>query len=775
MSVYSWGNNRWGQVGVGKIKIDQLFPGFIEPLKGKRACKLSCGESHTLVVTDSGGVYAFGRGLDGSLGTGNKESTMVPVKVKSLRHEFIVDVKCGFKHSVAITESGDVYEWGLLNRFDKNENSKGFFGGAVSLAGLEADALSVVERSHKQYYTADVDMNAEYSDQERDQLMNFGAFKNRIQLTPVLVEPLVNKNVVEVAAGYGFTICCTVSGALYSWGFNDKGQLGLGHRYSQGHPQQVLADPIGREKIVKISCGQNHTLVLNDKGEVYSWGSGVFGQLGHGRPQDSIKPYRIETFTNTKINQISCGHFHSVCLTEKGMVYVWGSSEYGQLGSVVGNYADYGNKENVSIPRHLDAFEKAIKSVACGSHHNVALSVDGLVYTWGWGDRGQLGHGNRMFQLVPKPVLHLVGEDITYVAANSQQSYAINAASTTTFALDFKNAVNNQTYADIILYAGGKKIYAHKAVLAARSPIFAAQILMMKRWRQPNYEQIEENMDVLYLRTKYQVALGLIRYIYTDHLNITTHFAREVAEQAEKYQLPHLKYLCYKNIQRNINNAFEQLEFDLGAVVKSSFRSDMLNVPLEFSDIEFVMNDGTTMKAHKVILSLRCEWFRMMFETSFSEKNKHSIRIDDIEPSMFNEILQYVYTGDDDIIQSDHLDDLLIAADRFLLEDLKQACESKLVPEIDLNNCASLLGLSDQYNAPRLKTSVLKFICKKYQEFVKTQDYLEMKEEFPSMLQQIKDYQASILSKMNGGKTQEHWHEFRESLGERRELVEPSS
>lgn len=101
-------------------------------------------------------------------------------------------------------------------------------------------------------------------------------------------------------------------------------------------PQKVE----GLYNIKEISCGDFHSLALDKEGKVYSWGGGGLsynkGQLGLGHTRDIETPTLVESLCGEKIVQISAGGFHSLALTEQGLVYSWGSGIYGENG--VGEY-----------------------------------------------------------------------------------------------------------------------------------------------------------------------------------------------------------------------------------------------------------------------------------------------------------------------------------------------------------------------------------------------------------------------------------------------------
>ena len=84
--------------------------------------------------------------------------------------------------------------------------------------------------------------------------------------------------------------------------------------------------------MIDIACGENHTLAVSDLAEIYSWGAGQFGQLGHGVLQRQNIPLKINGLDSVKVVQVSAGKRHSVALNEKGQVYVWGCNDFCQLG-----------------------------------------------------------------------------------------------------------------------------------------------------------------------------------------------------------------------------------------------------------------------------------------------------------------------------------------------------------------------------------------------------------------------------------------------------------
>lgn len=84
------------------------------------------------------------------------------------------------------------------------------------------------------------------------------------------------------------------------------------------------------KKVKIVECGFDHTVCVTEDGEVYSWGHGKSGALGHGDFEKVIQPKKIEGLEN--IVKIDCGLDYTVCMDKDGNLYSWGQNRYGQLG-----------------------------------------------------------------------------------------------------------------------------------------------------------------------------------------------------------------------------------------------------------------------------------------------------------------------------------------------------------------------------------------------------------------------------------------------------------
>ncbi|NXW17793.1 HERC5 ligase, partial [Circaetus pectoralis] len=153
---------------------------------------------------------------------------------------------------------------------------------------------------------------------------------------PQLVERLQGISLAQIAAGGAHSAAVSLSGAVYSWGKNDFGQLGLRDTKDRDCPSYVGA--LEHWKTVFISCGADHTAVLSKEGLVCTFGAGGAGQLGHNSTQNELTPRVVAELWGARVSQVACGRWEStnnhtlVYVPSLDKVYLFGSDEEGQLG-----------------------------------------------------------------------------------------------------------------------------------------------------------------------------------------------------------------------------------------------------------------------------------------------------------------------------------------------------------------------------------------------------------------------------------------------------------
>jgi len=245
---------------------------------------------------------------------------------------------------------------------------------------------------------------------------------------PTLVMDLVDAHaeVCFAAAGDGHSIFLTSQGRVWVCGAGEEGQLGHGgprdeDNYCGGRMRPCLLGPIpsfdgAAAKIVYAACGFAHSLLVDDRGCVYSFGDGMRGRLGHGSEQSFDVPTRITYFDHcpppptaeaqvpevVEVAQCAAGRFHSAFVSRDGRVYTCGLTQNLQLGHV---QPETERPLFVSLPALVSSLHGIqIIQVGCGDQFTAYLAADGQVFTNGTNDRGCCGVGDSKDREAPTAV-----------------------------------------------------------------------------------------------------------------------------------------------------------------------------------------------------------------------------------------------------------------------------------------------------------------------------------------------------------------------------------
>lgn len=137
-------------------------------------------------------------------------------------------------------------------------------------------------------------------------------------------------------------------------------------------------------RVVQVACGVDHCLALNSERQVFAWGGNAFGQLGAGHTRRIARPVPLEELASRSIVHVAAGGHLSAFLSENGLLSTCGHGADGALG--------HGTQDHVTTPRLVeDLMTVEVVHIAVGVRHMVAITSDAAAYTWGMGERGQLG------------------------------------------------------------------------------------------------------------------------------------------------------------------------------------------------------------------------------------------------------------------------------------------------------------------------------------------------------------------------------------------------
>ncbi len=192
----------------------------------------------------------------------------------------------------------------------------------------------------------------------------------------------LDSGVQAIAAGSAHTCALTAEGGVKCWGWNAYGQLGDGTTTDRLIPVNVSGLS---SDVQAIATGNTHTCALTVGGGIKCWGYNEFGQLGDISTTDRWTPVDVSEFPSG-IQAIAAGKSHTCALTTGGGVKCWGRNNYGQLGD-----EQFDNWR--LTPVDVSGLSSDVQAIGAGDSHTCALTIDGGVKCWGYGDRNQLGDG----------------------------------------------------------------------------------------------------------------------------------------------------------------------------------------------------------------------------------------------------------------------------------------------------------------------------------------------------------------------------------------------
>ncbi|MDB4972268.1 MAG: repeat domain protein [Myxococcaceae bacterium] len=333
--LFCWGQDDSGQVGVPGAA-PKLSPVRVDASAFVDVC---AGELHSCALRSNGAALCWGDNGHGQLGVGDFQMRELPTELGALRFQTIA---CGGRGSCAITLRGELYCWG--------ENLEGRLG--------QADA----------------------SPQSTGTLPD----------SPVPVAVRSDLRFERVSLGQGHACAISTEGALFCWGRNSEGQLGVRDAAVQLRaPAEVEPGTL----YAAIAAGQRHSCAVDRGGRLSCWGDNSESLLGLHSDLPIVRtPSLVDDSADYRA--VSASWFHTCALTKSGSLLCWGRNEEGQLG--------LGDMTPRNAPTRTGP-ELAWRSVAVGQFHTCAFGKDGLS-CWGANDMGQLGLGDTARRYVPFPV-----------------------------------------------------------------------------------------------------------------------------------------------------------------------------------------------------------------------------------------------------------------------------------------------------------------------------------------------------------------------------------
>ena len=316
--VWSWGSGKNGELGTGHLGISGT-PRLIKGLAKYRVVSIAAGGRHCAAVSSAGELFTWGDGRMGQLGHGDTQSRLMPTPVVALHSRHIDTVACGLEHTVAVGAAGGAYAFGAA-RHGRLGNSPGATG---ETSGRHSGGQ--VKASRQPLPCA----------------------VNTAGCVPRGGQDIAIMRLVGAACGDAHTLLWTGGGKLLACGHGGKGALGL------GGPADALrlrlVPGLDGVWVRQAVAGSDFSLCLGSHGECFGFGANGLGQLGLGHLNAPVLlPRRIEGLDKRSVVAISAGSSHALALCSDGQLLAWGNSSSRQLGLGDGQLATGGARSGGS-------------------------------------------------------------------------------------------------------------------------------------------------------------------------------------------------------------------------------------------------------------------------------------------------------------------------------------------------------------------------------------------------------------------------------------------
>lgn len=163
--------------------------------------------------------------------------------------------------------------------------------------------------------------------------------------------------------------------------------MGHGDETGENLPKEIVYFRERNYKISMVDAGEGNSAAISVKNELFLWGLGSHGRLGTGKTNNVLKPTIIEDLKNVKVEDISLGSSHTLCMLKSGKVLTWGSSKDGKMG------IEAALDRNFLTPKELITLEsQKVYQFAAGTFHSLVLTENGEIYSFGNAKDGKLGY-----------------------------------------------------------------------------------------------------------------------------------------------------------------------------------------------------------------------------------------------------------------------------------------------------------------------------------------------------------------------------------------------
>ena len=404
-TLWAWGNNSYGQLGVGSAGANILSP--VQVGATSNWTNIASQANHVLAV-QTGRLYVWGNNSFGQLGLNTLTNYSSPVQVGTLSTWFRI-ATCGNNFSAGILTNGTLYSWGLNSYGQLGTSNQTNYSSPIQLGSTAWTQLA-----GSYFNTLAIQTNGTLWAWGYNFKGQLGLSDQTNRSSPVQVGAL--NYWTQVSCGYNFTGAILSPGTLWMWGDNSWGQLGQNNQTNLSSPAQVGALTIWRQ----ISCGYTTVAAIQSNGTLWAWGNNSYGQLGTSNQTNYSSPVQVGALSIW--SQVTSGSIHTIAIQSNGTLWAWGCNSFGQLG-----LSDLTNRSSpVQAGTTSTWIQTGASNINTGARQN-----NNTLWVWGSNSFGQLGLYNPgAYSLTNYPSQFGTGNYNKVTASNSQSYFRRSADNT---------------------------------------------------------------------------------------------------------------------------------------------------------------------------------------------------------------------------------------------------------------------------------------------------------------------------------------------------------
>ena len=358
IKAYSFGSNNLGQLGSNNDNDEEISFGFkeISYLNDKNIVDIESGGSHSLALSSEGQVYAWGSNIHGELGVDENDENYndieimrTPILLKNLENVKVKIISCGEIHSLALSENGDIYSWGdcsygqlghsFIDILPKDENNMPYLPIPQIIETIKE--VKMIDIVCGKYHNISIDNNgnvfswgnAQYGQLGIKNILNLKKNEDNCYYCPIpyKLKQLKEKNIyiMKAACGDEHSLLLSTEGKIYSFGSNKYGQLGSSFNLDFIEEPKEIKGIIENKIIRYISCGNHFSMVIDNENILYSWGlTKPLDKNDKIKNKDELGQI---TYENKNVEKVWCGNYCWIAIDKDGIQFGSGLNNYDNI------------------------------------------------------------------------------------------------------------------------------------------------------------------------------------------------------------------------------------------------------------------------------------------------------------------------------------------------------------------------------------------------------------------------------------------------------------